>query len=133
MVEMKREHSAIFLGGRLAATPVVAPRTRPGAPVADSKGDSRRMFPNVMCRPRTAVETSGPSRSDGQGQLPMARMRHWHGVSVALLVLALAVVAPVVAAKAATLDDIRARKTVRVGVRADAPPFSFTGPDGAPA
>jgi ABC-type amino acid transport substrate-binding protein len=91
------------------------------------------MFPNVMRPARAAVETSVPLRIDSQGHLPMARMRHWHGIAVALLFLALAVVPPVVAAKAATLDDIRARKTVRIGVRADAQPFSFTGPDGAPA
>ena len=63
----------------------------------------------------------------------MAQIRHWHGLAAVLLFLALVVVLPMAAAQAATLDDIRARKTVRLGVRADAPPFSFTGPDGAPA
>ena len=62
----------------------------------------------------------------------MASMRHWPIASAALLTLGLAFAAPRAPARAATLDDIRARKTVRIGVRADAPPFSFTDAKGVP-
>ena len=49
-----------------------------------------------------------------------------------LLAVAVAMAAPITAG-ADTLETIKDRGTVRLGVRTDAPPFSYTGKDGNPA
>ena len=60
------------------------------------------------------------------------RMRRQSATVAATAALALAAAfAPL--AHAGTLDRIRQDKTLRIAYRADAPPFSYAGPDGKPA
>ena len=78
------------------------------------------------------LRTAG-RQSDGEGLENGGTMATFGQTPRTLWIAAAAAAAAIGAASAGTLDKVRQDQTIRLGVREDAPPFSFKDANGAPA